>query len=216
MNIILVGPPGAGKGTQARRLEEERGLIQLSTGDMLRAAVASGSEVGQKAKAAMDAGQLVPDELVIGAISERLDQDDAKSGVIFDGFPRNDVQATALDDLLKSKDMKLDGVIVLDVDEDALVERIVGRFTCAGCGAGYNDKFQMPKVEGVCDECGGREFKRRPDDNEETVRDRMKVYHNQTAPLLSYYGERGLVTKIDGMAPIDEVAKEIDAILDGQ
>lgn len=216
MNIILVGPPGAGKGTQARRLEDERGLVQLSTGDMLRAAVASGSEVGQRAKAAMEAGQLVSDEIVVGAISERLDADDTKAGVIFDGFPRNDAQADALDRLLSDKELKLDRVIVLDVDEDALVERIVGRFTCAHCGAGYNDKFQTPKIDGVCDECGGTEFKRRPDDNEKTVRDRMKVYHNQTAPLLSHYGKQGLVTKVDGMAPIAEVAMEIDAILNGQ
>ena len=213
MNIILVGPPGAGKGTQARRLQDAHGLVQLSTGDMLREAVAAGTAVGLKAKAAMDAGQLVSDETVIGVISERLDQADIKGGFILDGYPRNDKQAEALDEMLEIKGLALNKIIVLTVDEDALVERIVGRYTCADCGAGYNDKFQQPREAGVCDKCGSREFTRRKDDNESTVRDRMTVYHNQTAPLLAYYGERGLIEKVDGMAPIDQVAKEIDEIL---
>lgn len=214
MNIILVGPPGAGKGTQARHLEETRQMVQLATGDMLRAAVASGSDIGKRAKAAMEAGQLVSDDIVIGAISQRLDDEKLNGGFILDGFPRNDAQAKALDDMLKDKGLNLDRVIVLAVDEDALVERIVGRFTCAKCGEGYNEKYKLPKVEGVCDVCGSTEFKRRPDDNEKTVRDRMKVYRDQTAPLLAYYGGRGLVSEVDGMAPINQVTKEIDAILD--
>ena len=216
MNIILFGPPGAGKGTQAKRLQKSRGLIQLSTGDMLRAAVAAGTEYGKKAKEIMEKGELVPDEVVINIISDRLEEDDVKNapGVIFDGFPRTVAQAEALDKMLAEKGMKLDAVIVLDVDDEALVERITGRFTCAKCGKGYHEKFERPKVDGVCDECGSTEFTRRADDNEETVRQRLAAYHEQTAPLIAYYEKAGIVKKVDGMAPIDEVTKQIEQVLD--
>ena len=214
MNIILLGPPGAGKGTQASRLESERGMVQLSTGDMLRAAVKAGTPVGLKAKAVMDAGELVSDEIVSGIIGERLDQPDTGRGVIFDGYPRTAAQAAALDRLLAERDRKLDHVIELDVDEDALVERITGRFTCAKCNEGYHDKFKQTKVAGVCDVCGSTEFKRRADDNEETVRTRMAEYRAKTAPILPIYEARGLVKHVDGMADIDQVTTEIEAILD--
>lgn len=215
MNLILLGPPGAGKGTQARKLQDERGLIQLSTGDMLRAAVKSGSEIGKKAKAVMDAGKLVSDDIMISMIEDRIGQPDCKKGFILDGFPRTAAQAEALDAMLSRKGLKLDHVIEMEVDDDALVERITGRFTCATCGAGYHDKFQRPKVEGVCDVCGGKEFKRRADDNEETVRARLKVYHDQTAPLLPYYRAKGVLSEVDGMAPIDEVTRQLRATLSG-
>ncbi len=216
MNIILFGPPGAGKGTQAKRLEKNRGLIQLSTGDMLRAAVAAGTEYGKKAKEIMEKGELVPDEVVINIISDRLDEDDVKNapGVIFDGFPRTVAQAEALDRMLADKGMKLDAVVVLDVDDEALVERITGRFTCAKCGKGYHEKFERPKVDGVCDECGSTEFTRRADDNEETVRQRLEAYHAQTAPLIAYYEKQGIVKKVDGMAAIEEVTRQIEEVLD--
>ncbi|MBR0552197.1 adenylate kinase [Stakelama marina] len=214
MNIILLGPPGAGKGTQASRLETERGMVQLSTGDMLRAAVKAGTPVGQKAKAVMDAGELVSDAIVSAIIGERLDQLDAETGAIFDGYPRTAAQAEALDMLLGERGRKLDCVIELKVDEEALVERIVGRFTCATCGAGYHDKFKQPKVEGTCDVCGGHEFKRRPDDNAETVRTRMAEYRAKTAPILPIYEARGLVRRVDGMADIEQVTREIEAVLD--
>jgi len=213
-NIILLGPPGAGKGTQASRLEQDRGMIQLSTGDMLRAAVKAGTPVGLKAKAVMDAGQLVSDEIVSGIIGERLDQPGTEKGVIFDGYPRTAAQADALDALLSERGQTLDHVIELDVDEDALVERITGRFTCAKCNEGYHDRFKQPKVAGVCDVCGSTEFKRRPDDNEETVRTRMAEYRAKTAPILPIYEERGLVERVDGMADMDHVTRAIEAILD--
>jgi len=214
LNIILLGPPGAGKGTQAARLQVERGMIQLSTGDMLREAVAAGTPVGLKAKEVMERGELVSDAIVSALIGERLDSASDK-GAIFDGFPRTKHQAEALEILLAERGRKLDHVIELAVDEDELVKRITGRFTCARCGAGYHDSFRPTKAPGVCDVCGSTDFKRRPDDNEQTVRTRMEEYRGKTAPILPIYEARGLVRRVDGMAPIDEVAAQIDAILDG-
>lgn len=214
MNIILLGPPGAGKGTQAARLQAMRGMIQLSTGDMLREARASGSPIGLKVKAVMDAGELVSDAIVTALIGERLDAAQGK-GAIFDGFPRTQAQAEALDLLLAERGRRLDHVIELAVDEDSLVKRITGRFSCARCGTGYHDKFKPTKVPGVCDACGSTEFVRRPDDNEQTVRTRMAEYRAKTEPILPYYNERGLVRRVDGMASVDEVAAQIDAVLDG-
>ncbi|PWR19365.1 adenylate kinase [Zavarzinia aquatilis] len=213
MNLILLGPPGAGKGTQAQRLERAHGLIQLSTGDMLRAAVAAGTEVGKRAKAVMEAGQLVSDDIVVGIIADRIAQDDCKNGFILDGFPRTVAQAEALDSMLAQRGLKLDRVIDMKVDDDILVERVSGRYTCAKCNAGYHDKFQQPKVAGVCDICGGTEFKRRADDNAETVRSRLGAFHAQTAPLLPYYQARGVLGTVDGMAPIDEVTRQIETDL---
>lgn len=213
MNIILLGPPGAGKGTQASRLVAERGMVQLSTGDMLRAAVAAGTPVGLQAKAVMEAGQLVSDDIVIGILSDRLDEPDVARGFILDGFPRTQAQAEALDDLLANKSMKLDHVIELAVDEDALVDRITGRYSCAKCGEGYHDRYKRPKAAGVCDVCGSTDFKRRPDDNEETVRTRMAEYRAKTAPILPYYEAHGLVSRVDGMADIEDVNAAIEGIL---
>ncbi len=214
MNIILLGPPGAGKGTQAAKLVEERGMVQLSTGDMLRAAVKAGTPVGLKAKAVMDAGQLVSDEIVSDLIGDKLDEMGSEKGAIFDGYPRTAAQAESLDAILAARGRSLDHVIELDVDEDALVERITGRFTCSKCGEGYHDTIKQPKVEGVCDVCNGTEFKRRPDDNAETVRTRMAEYRAKTAPILPIYEARGLVKRVDGMADMAEVAGSIAAILD--
>ena len=213
MNIILLGPPGAGKGTQASRLQEERGMVQLSTGDMLRAAVKEGTPLGLKAKAVMEAGELVSDEIVSGIIGEALDKLSPETGVIFDGYPRTAPQADSLDEILAARGRQLDHVIELAVDEDALVERITGRFTCAKCGEGYHDHFKTPKAAGICDACGSTEFKRRPDDNEETVRTRMAEYRAKTAPILPIYDARGLLKKVDGMAAIDVVTGQIEAIL---
>lgn len=213
MNIILLGPPGAGKGTQARILMDERGLIQLSTGDMLRAAVKAGTEIGRKAKAIMEAGKLVPDDVVIGVVSERLDQPDVARGVIFDGFPRTVAQAEALDRLLAEKGMKLDAVVLMEVDDEELVRRISGRFTCAGCGEGYHDDYKRPEKDGVCDKCGATEFVRRPDDNAETVRARLEAYRAETQPLVEYYRAQGKLKTVDGMAGIDEVAEAIGEAL---
>lgn len=213
LNIILLGPPGAGKGTQAARLQAGRGMIQLSTGDMLREAVAAGTPVGLKAKAVMERGELVSDAIVSALIGERLDAATEK-GAIFDGFPRTRTQAEALDLLLTERGRRLDHVIELAVDEEALVNRIVGRFSCARCGTGYHELYRPTEVPGVCDVCGSTEFKRRKDDNEETVRTRMAEYRAKTEPILPFYEARGLVRRVDGMAPIDSVAAEIDAILD--
>ena len=214
MNIILLGPPGAGKGTQAARLQANRGMIQLSTGDMLREAVAAGSPIGLEAKAIMEKGELVSDAIVSALIGERLDSS-AGAGAIFDGYPRTQAQAEALDLLLSERARKLDYVIELVVDEDELVKRITGRFTCANCGTGYHDTFRPTAVDGVCDVCGSTEFRRRKDDNEETVRTRMAEYRAKTAPILPYYEQRGLVRRVDGMTSVDEVAAQIDGILDG-
>ncbi len=215
MNIILLGPPGAGKGTQAARLVEERGMVQLSTGDMLREAVKAGTPVGLQAKAIMEAGELVPDAIVSELIGDKLAQMGERAGAIFDGYPRTAAQAEALDRILAEHGRKLDHVIELDVDEDALVDRITGRFTCASCGEGYHDRYKRPAVEGSCDVCGGHAFKRRPDDNEVTVRTRMAEYRAKTAPILPLYEARGLVRRVDGMASIDDVGAAIDAILEG-
>jgi adenylate kinase len=212
-NLILLGPPGAGKGTQAKRLEDRYGLVQISTGDMLRAEVKSGSELGLKAKAIMERGELVPDAVVIAMLGARITQPDAARGFILDGFPRTVPQAEALDVLLKEKGMPLDHVIELQVNDAALVERISGRFTCARCGEGYHDSFKQPAKAGVCDKCGGTEFTRRADDNAATVGARLEAYHRQTAPLLPYYAAQGKLRVVDGMAEMAEVARQIEAIL---
>jgi adenylate kinase len=215
IDIILLGPPGAGKGTQAARLVEGKGMVQLSTGDMLRAAVAAGTPIGMQAKAVMDAGALVSDEIVSGLIGEKLDSLPAGTSVIFDGYPRTAAQAESLDAILKARHRKLDHVIELVVDEDALVDRITGRFTCGTCGEGYHDRHKLPAKAETCDKCGGTSFKRRPDDNEETVRTRMAEYRAKTAPILPIYEARGIVARVDGMDDIDAVSAAIAEIVAG-
>jgi adenylate kinase len=215
MNIILLGPPGAGKGTQAKILEDRRGIKQLSTGDMLRAAIAEGSDLGKRAKAVMDRGELVSDDVVVGIIAQRLDQPDVARGFILDGFPRNTAQAEALDKMLRKKDLKVDRVIEIKVEDEALIERIAGRYSCARCGAAYHDQFARPRKPGICDNCGSTQFVRRPDDNPEVVRDRLKVYNSQTAPLIDYYGKTGVLRTVNGMADIGEVTRQIETKLNG-
>ncbi len=213
MILIILGPPGAGKGTQAKKLQDDYGIIQLSTGDMLRAKVSSESEIGRRCKEAMESGKLVSDDLIIDIISSRIGEDDCKNGFILDGFPRTTAQAEALDAMLEEKGLGIDHVIEISVDDDAMIQRITGRFSCTQCGAGYHDEFQKPEIEGVCDHCGGKEFTRRSDDNAETVRTRLEEYHQQTAPIITHYGNKGLVESVDGMAPIDSVSKQLNAIL---
>jgi adenylate kinase len=215
MNIILLGPPGAGKGTQASRLVEQRAMVQLSTGDMLRAAVKAGSPVGREADAVMKAGELVSDAIVSALIGENLDANGEAAGFIFDGYPRTQAQADALDLLLAERGQKLDYVIELEVDEDALVDRISGRFSCAVCNTPYHDRYKLPKAAGVCDVCGATEFKRRPDDNEDAVRTRMTEYRAKTQPILPHYEAQGIVRRVDGMADVETVSAGIAEILDG-
>nr|WP_207791047.1 adenylate kinase [Pacificimonas flava] len=211
----MLGPPGAGKGTQAALLERDRGMVQLSTGDMLRAAVKAETPVGLKAKAVMEAGELVSDQIVADIIAERLDADDARGGFILDGFPRTQRQAEMLEEMLADKRMQLDHVIELEIDVEALVDRVTGRFTCSNCGEGYHDRYKLPKVHGKCDVCGADAFKRRPDDNAETVRTRLDEYNQKTAPILPFYEARGMVSRVDGMAAMEDVHQAILLILDG-
>ena len=213
MNVILLGPPGAGKGTQAKLLQEACSILQLSTGDMLRAEVAAGSVLGKQAKEIMDAGQLVSDDVLICMISNRIDQPDCVNGFILDGFPRTTPQAEALDQMLDVKGLKIDHVIELSVDDEAMIKRITGRYTCTKCGAGYHDEFQTPSVDGICDKCGGNKFSRREDDRETTVRTRLRAYHEQTAPIIAYYRDNDALDIVDGMVDIDQVAKQLAEIM---
>jgi len=213
VNLILLGPPGAGKGTQARMLEDSFGLVQLSTGDLLRAAVAAGTDAGKAAKAVMEAGGLVSDDIVIAILRDRLAEPDCAKGVILDGFPRTTVQAGALDGLLAETGQKINAAVSLEVDDAAMVTRISGRYTCGNCGEGYHDSFKKPAVEGTCDKCGGTEMKRRADDNAETVASRLEAYHEQTAPLITYYDGHGVLQKIDAMGDIGDIADALAAIV---
>ena len=211
--LILLGPPGAGKGTQARMLEERFGLVQLSTGDLLRAAVAQGTPAGLAAKAVMDAGGLVSDDIVLAILKDRMAEPDTAKGVILDGFPRTPGQAEALDALLSAQEMAIDAAISLEVDDAEMVRRVSGRYTCADCGEGYHDQFKQPASAGTCDKCGGTAFKRRADDNAETVGARLTAYHAQTAPLIAYYDGRGVLRRVDGMAAIDAIADDLGSIV---
>ncbi|WP_264213838.1 adenylate kinase [Leisingera thetidis] len=211
--LILLGPPGAGKGTQARMLEEKFGYVQLSTGDLLREAVAAGTPAGRAAKAVMEAGQLVSDEIVINILRDRLAEPDCTKGVILDGFPRTTVQAEALDELLAETSQKINAAISLEVDDAAMVDRISGRYTCGGCGEGYHDSFKQPKVDGKCDKCGGAQMQRRADDNAETVASRLQAYHAQTAPLIAYYGGKGVLQTTNAMGGINDIARDMAAIV---
>ncbi len=212
--LILLGPPGAGKGTQARMLEDRFGLVQLSTGDLLRAAVKAGTEAGKKARAVMEAGELVSDEIVLEVLRDRMQEPDVSRGVILDGFPRTTGQAEALDALLADQGQSIGAAISIEVDDDAMVRRISGRYTCAACGEGYHDEFKQPARAGICDKCGGTEFTRRADDNAETVAARLAAYHAQTAPLIAYYEAQGVLERVDGMGPIDAIATELGAIVE--
>lgn len=211
--LILLGPPGAGKGTQARMLEQQFGLVQLSTGDLLRAAVAAGTEAGKAAKAVMEAGDLVSDDIVIAILRDRLAEADCAKGVILDGFPRTTVQAEALDGLLAESGQKINAAVSLEVDDAAMVTRISGRYTCAACGEGYHDSFKQPATAGVCDKCGGTDMTRRADDNADTVASRLEAYHAQTAPLIAYYRDQGVLQGINAMGEIDAIAKELASIV---
>lgn len=215
MRLILLGPPGAGKGTQALKIQENYSIVQLSTGDMLRAAVAAGTEVGKKAKSLMEQGALVPDDVILDMIRDRIKEDDCRNGFILDGFPRTVAQAEGLDEMLEKEAQELDAVVEMQVDDGILAARVSGRFTCAGCGEGYHDEFKQPQTEGKCDKCGGTEFKRRADDNVETVKARLSAYHEQTAPLIPYYREQKLLKSVDGMQEIGQVTADIMQILDG-
>jgi len=214
MNIILLGPPGSGKGTQAKRIEQAHGIVQLSTGDMLRATTGSNTAFGRRVKAIMDSGQLVPDDIIVEMLDRRIVQPDCSRGFILDGFPRNVAQARALDAMLAEHGLRLDHVILLDVDEEVLVDRLSGRFSCNQCGASYHDRYNRPSRDGVCNGCGSTEFTRRADDRPEAVKARFEVYRNQTAPILPYYRDRGILRRVDGMADIDAVTHEIDRIFD--
>ncbi len=213
-NLVLLGPPGAGKGTQARKLQETFGLVQLSTGDLLRAAVAAGTEAGKQAKAVMEAGELVSDDIVIAILRDRLAEPDCANGVILDGFPRTTVQAKALDGLMQEIGQSITAAISLDVEDAAMIERISGRYTCGGCGEGYHDSFKTPAVAGVCDTCGGTEMTRRADDNAETVGQRLKAYHAQTAPLITYYDGQGVLQRVDAMGQIDAITSKMETIVE--
>ncbi|MCF1434111.1 adenylate kinase [Agrobacterium vitis] len=215
MRLILLGPPGAGKGTQAQRIVDKYGIPQLSTGDMLRAAVSAQTEVGKRAKAVMDAGKLVSDDIVIAIVSERIDQDDCSNGFILDGFPRTLIQADATEKMLAVKGLDLSAVVEIRVEDEILADRIAGRYTCANCGTGYHDENLKPKVEGVCDKCGSTHFKRRPDDNRDTVKTRLQAYYKETSPLIGYYYAKGKLHSVDGMAEIDQVTAEIETVLSG-
>ena len=213
MILILIGPPGAGKGTQARVIENAFGIVQLSTGALLRAAIESGSELGRKAKKVVENGELMPDDVMVSIVSDRVDEPDCRNGFILDGFPRTVAQAEALDEMLAGKGLKLDHVVEIGIEDDLLVDRLTGRFECAKCGEGYNDKFKKTAADGVCDKCGGTEFIRRADDTEEKIRTRLAIYHEQTRPILPYYRERGILKSVDGAKDLDDVTQQLRGML---